>query len=110
MQNKTITFMKKFMFTAIAMVAFVGTSMANTIEIEDKIETLEVEITENGNKETAILDACSDCYAYADSRDDGNDRQLVKWKQDMNDCWDASSCDNIRFDTKKVDESLVKPQ
>ncbi len=27
--------MKKFMFTVIAMIAFVGSSMANTIEIEE---------------------------------------------------------------------------
>ena len=40
MQIKTSTFMKKFMFTAIAMVAFMGSSMANTIEIKEITVTI----------------------------------------------------------------------
>lgn len=36
--------MKKFMFTAIAMIAFAGSSMANTIEVEETTEKLNIEI------------------------------------------------------------------
>ena len=45
MQIKTITFMKKFIFTAIAMVAFIGSSMANTIDY--KTETFKSFDNEN---------------------------------------------------------------
>lgn len=43
--------MKKLVFTAIAMVAFSGISMANTIELEKKFEiiNLEIEILKNAN-------------------------------------------------------------
>jgi Na+-transporting methylmalonyl-CoA/oxaloacetate decarboxylase beta subunit len=43
--------MKKIMFSAIAMIAFVGTSMANAVEVEF-----------SDKKETAAVSLCGDIY------------------------------------------------
>lgn len=37
-----------------------------------------------------FLSDCGGCIAYADSRDDGSDRTLTKWKKDLNDCRTSS--------------------
>lgn len=48
--------MKKFIFTAIAMVAFVGSSMANTIELGNQKEVID-------NKDTCERIALAACMA-----------------------------------------------
>tara|TARA_R110002051_G_scaffold138637_1_gene211415 strand:- start:3754 stop:4005 length:252 start_codon:yes stop_codon:yes gene_type:complete len=34
---------------------------------------------------------CGGCIAYADSRDDGSDRTLKKWNEDLESCRSSSS-------------------
>jgi hypothetical protein len=45
--------MKKFMFSAIATIAFVGSSMASTVEVEF-----------SNKKESATVSLCSDISSY----------------------------------------------
>jgi hypothetical protein len=49
--NLKLNKMKKFMFSAVAMIAFVGTSMASTVEVEF-----------SDKKETATVSVCGDIY------------------------------------------------
>lgn len=39
-------------------------------------------------------DDCGGCIAWADSRDNGKDRQLVKWSADLESCRAKSSACN----------------
>lgn len=40
-------------------------------------------------------DDCGGCVAWADSRDDGSDRTLTKWRRDVNSCRaNSPECNN----------------
>jgi len=70
--------MKKFIFSAVALVAFSFTGMAN--EVEDKESTI-------------LNDDCNHCTAYADSLDDGRDRTGVTWMKNVDACRVANGCE-----------------
>lgn len=69
--------MKKFMFSAFALVAFSFAGMANEVE----------------EKESVILnDDCNHCYEYADSLDDGRDRTNQTWMRNVDACRTSNGC------------------
>jgi hypothetical protein len=86
--------MKKFIFTAIAMVAFGGISMASTIELEEKFKiiNLEIEILKNANdllpvtplQCTAVkFEAYNQYIAGGYSRDEANYMSYVTYYRCM---------------------------
>ncbi|MFC6098400.1 hypothetical protein ACFPVY_17260 [Flavobacterium qiangtangense] len=78
--------MKKFMFTAIAMVAFMGSSMANTIEVEKACP--EENIPEDDKGIYTYADVYLDALAYWDDMLDYEDYNMANYlaHQAYDDC------------------------
>ena len=83
---------KKFIFSAVALMAFSFAGMANEIE-EKKVEV-------------KVVTDCDSCQQWADSQDVGYDPKNTKWMQQVDYCYDNNNCDNLRFRDSKATQQL----
>lgn len=66
-------------FSAVALVAFSFAGMANN------------EVKEVENK--VAIEDCEECYAYADSLDNGRDRSNQQWMINVDNCRASNGCE-----------------
>ena len=84
---------KKFIFSAVALMAFSFAGMAN--EIEEKKEEIEILETD-----------CDSCQQWADTQDVGYDPKNIKWMKQVDKCYDKNGCDNLRFRDSEATQQL----